>query len=297
MPSRFPTRRLTNAAPSGVQLLRVELTAALFAGAEEPSEANAVLVAPSGAGGAYTASQAPITVIDPMFHTGLGAPPSRRFWVAGFADSRAFEILGGPTLQGAVLGKNVSSETMPTGAIVEITGDALDPDLGEIRHEGTKPTTTFAKQYMVNVFELEPGANGFFYTPGREVPVYYTGSPARADGFGPTAGEWFATENNPQIATVAAAASFNMFGGDTSLVMMHLVLPNTGIIKNSSGSSIAANTTGAFTLQKGTMGSEAAAGFNTIQMRNRGSIAFADTKIGFAQIINGQYYASPAECP
>jgi len=79
--------------------------------------------------------------------------------------------------------------------------------------------------------------------------------------------------------------------------MMHLVLPNTGIIKNSSGSSIAANTPGAFTLQKGTMGSESTAGFNTIQMRNRGSIAFADGKIGQFQILNGQYYAMPWECP
>jgi hypothetical protein len=192
----------------------------------------------------------------------------------------------------AVPGKNDTAEEMPQGAIVELTTSVKIDN--EVVRVGRKPSTTFRLLYMVNLFKLQPGQKGLFIPPGFECPVLYTGTaPTEGQSYGPTPGQWHATQFQPEIARCTASVDTT-----NNIAMMQLMWPLAGVIKNTTGSNVAANANGDFQIQKtATVGSEADAGFSNVPMRNRGSIAFNNNKIGGFAILNGRFYAMPWECP
>lgn len=186
---------------------------------------------------------------------------------------------------------NDSGEKIPPYGCMAVT-DKKEID-GRLYHKVTKPSTTFRRQYIPNGSrEIEIAGTG-------SIPVHryyrwlYTGSsPTNGNGYGPTPDQWHLSLNYPAVTEVAYD-----YDATADVLLGTLMLIDRVVIKNSTGSSIGANTSGNFTVQQGAAGSEASAGYSTVSMRNRGSIAFANSKIGAGVVLNGQWYAMPWECP
>ncbi len=190
-----------------------------------------------------------------------------------------------PGPKDTVPGKNVSGETMPKGGIVAIVDEEVNDDV--VTYHGDKPSTTFKKLYMVAAGDIADTATGEFYPPGKLATILCDTAPGLHDTYGPTASSWTATRGNPEIGRVAGVI-------DTTYAKAIIKVPEILLIKNTTGSSIAANSSGNFTIQNASLGD---AGFDDLSMSNRGSVAFADGKFGSGVLINGNWYASPWECP
>lgn len=195
---------------------------------------------------------------------------------------------GGETIN---LYHNDPGQTVPPWGCMAVSGFEMHEETPTLKI--VKPSTTFHWDYVFNddtEFEYE----------GRKTlrvlrfpkALYNTGTPAHDEGYGATPGQWYLTKNYPEILRVKGIVDSDekiVYGKQFDLLRV--------VIKNSTGSSIAANTSGSFTIQGGAVGSEASAGYNTVSMRNRGSIAFANNKIGQGELLNGLWYAMPWECP
>ena len=170
------------------------------------------------------------------------------------------------------------------------------PTSGTTYLNSAKPDSTYRWLYLVNG-PKDVAASGFGYghfltaetfLQKRQYVLYDTGAtPSQGEEWGPKDDSWLVWEHRPGFLILGATAG----SGSTSRVLAMQMPPGEILVYNA-GSEIAAGGTGTATLYGGTSGSEATLGM-TVTVRNRSSVAWAASKYGIADLINGQGYVSP----
>lgn len=155
----------------------------------------------------------------------------------------------------------------------------------------TRPTTTFKRLYLVNGPDdvIDDGYGWGTWLWHADWVLYDdANTPALGESWGPQDGS-FELKKYMHGFTIWG----NPSGGSTDLVMAQQWWVNGEIlVKNDSGSAIAANASGTFKIFTGAAGSEADSGM-TITAYNKTSVSFANGKFGAAAWIHGAYYAVP----
>jgi hypothetical protein len=184
-----------------------------------------------------------------------------------------------------------SSITVPARGVARFVSETVDNSRRYLTV--AKPNATFQKLYVVADADDVPYQSfGQCYLPGSFVLVAYdSGTPAAGEVWGVKDNQFTATRNGPGMFLVTGIE-------DASAKIMRAYFLPLGLLlgKNSTGSSIGANTSGTITLFAGTVGSEATTGL-TVSARNRGSIALANNKMCTVSLVNGEWYCFPLECP
>lgn len=188
---------------------------------------------------------------------------------------------------------NNNSGTAPAWGVLRITGATAKKYLTI-----DQPDSTYRWLYLVNgplaVPTGKPGWGTFLTSEhfrfGDNYVLYDTGSgtPAYGEQWGPTASSWKLSKQRP---------GFFIFGGNNTesgkeRTVAIQTAPGQVLVKNSTGSAIAAGASGTATLHGGTALSEATISL-TMTVNNRSSVSWADGKYGFADLVNGQAYVSP----
>lgn len=114
-----------------------------------------------------------------------------------------------------------------------------------------------------------------------------SGTPAYGDEWGPTASSWKLSKYHPGFL-VMGGNNTSTSGSERTVCVQ--TPPAEILVKNVTGSAIAAAASGTFTLYGGTAGSEASLGM-TLTAYNRSSQSFADTKFGAVGRMCGNNYA------
>lgn len=118
---------------------------------------------------------------------------------------------------------------------------------------------------------------------------YDTGSPALKDVYGPKHGQFTLSKGYQGFEVVGSATT----SAAVSVVPVRWIGVNEVLIKNETGSAIAAGASGTFNVYIGTAGSETDSGMD-LTCYNRSSVSFATSKFGSAGRLNGgSVYAVP----
>lgn len=182
---------------------------------------------------------------------------------------------------------NDAQETIPAYAIMRIAGSH---DTHRYIVVG-KPNSNFMALYIVNGSRPipYPGTGyGRFLVGDDSFAARYAlynsaNTPLGGESWSPVPDSWLLHKNGPGFVILG--------GADGTKVSVLQYIPQEILIKNTSGSSRAANTgPHEYEVWGGASGSESDSGFR-VQCYNKMSVAFGDGKFGFAAVVNGQGYA------
>lgn len=189
--------------------------------------------------------------------------------------------------------KNSSGEVIPPCAVMAISG--VDIRDGKAVTNVIKPTSTFARQYLVNspiAIPSSSSAEGYASFLEDFGYVYYgSGTPAIGEEWGATSGQWYLTQNRPGFFVTAETTTFNdknLVWAKGYLVSQVLGKPNATIAKDASNT---VNVWG------GTPGSEATTSMSVSSCFNKtGSGSYTTSDFVTIGWINGQPYISKFVC-
>lgn len=186
---------------------------------------------------------------------------------------------------------NASGEEIPAYAVMRITTPTT-VDSEKVVNVA-KPDGTYRWRYLVNgpdTVDAASGSRGWgTWVWDSDRVLYDTGStPAFGEEWGPKSGEWKLFQHRPGFILDGR------YDATDGVVWAQQMPPGEILVKNSTGSAIAAAASGTATLYGGTAGSEATLGL-TVTAYNRSSTSWADGKYGMADLINGQVYVSPQQ--
>lgn len=190
---------------------------------------------------------------------------------------------------------NLSSETIPAYGVARVVSGGLFGDDRTRILSIDKPSSDFAKQYVVNGPEaIEAGKWGMCYTGGMVLVLYGSGTPAQGEGYGPTPDQWYLTKNYPSILDCHGVAKS---GETTMLGFLHPVGKIIGKLAGalSEGGSATVN------VWSGAGNSEAVISSLTLTafdwLLESGADDIASGKKVVVEWINGVPYVTAAECP
>lgn len=187
--------------------------------------------------------------------------------------------------------KNVNAGTVPAYGVMRITGATIVDTFPYLTTD--QPDSTYRWLYLVN--GADPVATNAFgwgvWLHHADYALYDTGSgtPAYGDEWGPTASSWKLQKYAPGF-WVMGGNNTSVSGSERTVCVQ--VPPAEVLVKNATGSAIAAAASGTFTLEGGTAGSEATLSM-TLTAWNKSSVSFADTKFGAVGRMCGNNYAVP----
>jgi hypothetical protein len=192
-----------------------------------------------------------------------------------------------------IIVKNGASEEIPPGAVMAISS-VQDRD-GQAVVTVIKPTSTFARQYLVNspiAIANNSSAEGYagFLEDGGYV-YYNSGSPAMGEEWGVTSGQWYLTQNRPGFVVTNETTSFN----SKNLVWAkgHLTTQVLGVLASGT---LAVNNSGSFNIYGGTPGSEASIGLTQSAYYKTGPDTLTTSDFVVIGWLHGKAYASPFVC-
>lgn len=194
---------------------------------------------------------------------------------------------GGPYQPGIPF-VNASGETAPAFAIMKITDQFAATSTTPFGLEIGKPDNDFMALYLVNgpdpVADNDIGTGYLYMDGGPDQWALYNNAitPLGGESWSPVPGSWLLHKNGPGFAILG--------GPDGTKVQVLQYIPQEILVKNNTGSPIAAGSSGVFDVYGGTAGSESDSGFN-VTAYNRSSVDFGTGKFGFVGIVNGQGYA------
>lgn len=186
---------------------------------------------------------------------------------------------------------NDSGEVAPAYAVMKISDD-IPKDVGQpFSLKIIKPNNDWAGLYLVNGSRAIASGrigSGYFHTGDYpEQPALYNTAttPLPGEQWSPVPGSWYLNKNGPGF--------FILGGADGTKVNIIQRIPGQILVKNDTGSAIAAGGgPTSVAVWGGVAGSESDSEFN-ISVFNRSSVSWANGKYGFAEIVNGQAYVSP----
>lgn len=183
---------------------------------------------------------------------------------------------------------NASGETAPAHAVMAVTSgggrSALEPLL-----RITKPSTTFARTYVVNgPNPVAGGGTGYCFEAGLVEVLYDAGTPALGQGWGPKPGQWSLTKFYPETATVHSLV-------DANLKILQATWKQITECWGEADGAIAKGATGTFKIFAGAQGAESDTGIELAGVLAPAH-AFEDDQRGNIGWVNGQPEAYAREC-
>lgn len=158
--------------------------------------------------------------------------------------------------------RNTSGEDCPPFGLLAVTGSEQRGDSSGKKRTvllGTKPSTTFYREYVVNgPQKLRAGKTGKCYIGG---PLWIAfddadGTPAAGEGWGPKPGQWEAAKGFPGITVEGIKRAGELLVGRLSLIDTLLCKATADL----SAGPVSTN----FQIWSGTMASGANSGFSTL---------------------------------
>ena len=201
----------------------------------------------------------------------------------------------GPLPSGHIQFINNANETVPRYGVMRIETQ------GELAEEGhvmvcNKPNSSFQSLYAVNLAEdVASGYDGVCAFLTEASPLGFDGhyalyntaaTPVVGQSWAPVANSWYLHQHGPGFGIIGSPIA------NEARVAVLQIPPAEILVKNATGSSIAAGSSGTFQVWGGVAGSEANSG-QTVTAYNRTSIAFQSNKFGAVGFLNGQAYAVP----
>ena len=188
---------------------------------------------------------------------------------------------------------NPTSETIPAGGIMAITGAALADKIPYLTI--SKPSATFVRSYAVNGdLPVEKEKFGQCYTSGWVRFAYDTGTPANGDCYGAKPSQWTASANYPAI--------LDCFGilDSTDKIALGYLHPIDHIIGKLAGA-LGEGNYATVNVWCGAGNSEAVITSMTVTaydwLMKSGATDIASGKKVVVDWINGVPYVTEAECP
>jgi hypothetical protein len=185
---------------------------------------------------------------------------------------------------------NDSGEIAPAYAVMKITDDIAKSAGQPFSLIIDKADNNWSGLYLVNgprAIANDRFGTGYFYTGEGEdqYALYNTANtPQPGEQWSPVPDSWLLHKNGPGF--------FILGGADGTKVNIIQRIPGQILVKNDSGSAVAAGATRTVAVWGGAAGSEADSLFN-ISVFNRSSVSWPNGKYGFVEVVNGQAYVSP----
>jgi len=201
----------------------------------------------------------------------------------------------GPLPAGHIQFYNNSSETVPRYGVMRIETQGSQADEGHVI-VCNKPNSTFSTLYAINlesdVASGYPGVCGFLTDASPlgfdgHYALYNTAAtPVVGQSWAPIADSWYLHQHGPGFGIIGSPIA------NEERVAVLQIPPAEILVKNATGSDIAAASSGTFQVWGGVAGSESNSG-QTLTAYNRTDIAFKNGKFGAAGFLNGQAYVVP----
>lgn len=187
--------------------------------------------------------------------------------------------------------RNDYSGTVPEHGLMRVTGiETLEK---AFVLKTNRPDSTYRWLYLVNGDQdVKTGKRGWGTWLWHAAHVLYNtaATPAYAEQWGPEVDAFTLKQHRPGFFILGGTTGT----GATSRVLAMQLPPGQVLVKNSTGSAIAAAASGTATVHGGVAGSEATTAM-TLTVYNRSSVSWANDKYGTADLINGQAYVSPQQ--
>ena len=193
--------------------------------------------------------------------------------------------------------KNSSGSVIPPFSVVLVTSVTASNNemLYTVRQPNAASTDFNWNGYLVTgPFSIGSGSSDEGLATDLVQPNYVrydgSGTPAIKEIWGPKHG---------QLTLTKAYYGFEILGGNTTaagnnVTIARWVGAGEVLVKNSTGSAIAAGNSGTVVVYYGTAGSETTTGME-LTVYNRSSVSWSDTKFGMAAHVNNAVYGLPIQ--
>lgn len=186
---------------------------------------------------------------------------------------------------------NQSGEQIPANGIMAVSGGTWNDTLGLIRTV-VKPSVTFRRLHLVNGDQAIPAGEKWFVPLRERYKILYDSAwtPAYGHSGGPKPGEWKLFQNFPATTFVEGVvdATAKILEGSLSRI--------DDFIGKTTGAVTGPTNTTSYKIYKGALGSEADAGFTTVDSGRTIEDFANDIFITGTYKRNGVLYLEPFQC-